>query len=125
MNAMWVWKIPEGRLYFLNGAAITRVSQGYSGHPEFKNDPAAVHLKSQGPIPPGVYVIGEPRDTHGGHFLPLQPMSVNVMYGRADFGMHGDRIDEPGTASDGCIILPLIIRQKIAASPDKVLLVIA
>lgn len=124
---MWVWKIPEGRLYFLDGAAMTRVGQGYSGAGIYKNDPKSQGRDDEGPVPAGVYIIGAMRDTdtHGPKVLPLQPMSVNEMFGRAGFLIHGDSLTEPGTASTGCIILPRQIREKVAASPDKILLVIA
>ncbi len=125
----WIYKIAEGKLYLLEGAALTRVGQGYSGDVEHKNDPASTHLQDQGPIPPGVYIVGPARDLQGGphgpFVLPLQPMSVNEMYGRSGFLLHGDSVSQPGTASSGCIIMPRPVRDKIAASTDKTLVVLA
>jgi hypothetical protein len=35
-------------------------------------------------------------------------------HGRTEFLIHGDSVDAPGTASEGCIILSPAIRKKIA-----------
>lgn len=100
-----------------NGAAL---GVGYSGQPECKNDPAKCAVHDAGPIPPGLYLIGVPRDTptHGPYVLPLTPDAGNEMHGRAGFLMHGDSKSAPGTASHGCIILPRPVREAVAATGD-------
>lgn len=131
---MWIWKITTGRLYYFSdpGSGIVHVGQGYSGDAEHQNQLASVSLKSQGPIPPGVYLVGPARDLQGGphgpFVIPLQPLSINEMYNRNDFLMHGgkasDEPGKPGTGSEGCICTSLQNRQKVNASTDKILVVI-
>lgn len=119
---MWTYCISAGRISYGAFAAY-----GYSGQPEAKNDPAKVALHNVGPIPPGRYAIGEPRDTtaHGPFVLPLTPVPENEMHGRDAFLIHGDSISKPGTASQGCIILPRAVRERIHASGDTELEVVA
>jgi hypothetical protein len=47
------------------------------------------------------------------------------MFGRFGFFIHGDSILNPGWASDGCVILGRMVRQRIAASGDPLLEVVA
>ena len=56
--------------------------------------------------------------------LPLTPFKVNNMYGREGFFIHGDSIDNPGNASNGCIVLNRQWRVMIAQSADDVLVVV-
>ncbi len=104
------------------------VAVGYSGAGEQKNDPAAQGMAGLGPIPQGVYWIGLQRDTaeHGPAVLPLIPVlpGCNTL-GRSGFLIHGDSIASPGTASRGCIILPRAVRDRIAASGEKLLVVLS
>lgn len=103
------------------------LAQGYSGKGEGKNNPALVTVENVGPIPAGEYAIGEPEDLkggkHGPYVLPLTPAAGNAMHGRSGFLVHGDSIEQPGTASEGCIVLPLAVRQAMGASEDRVLVV--
>jgi hypothetical protein len=119
---MWTW-IQTGLLIGPDGSR----SPGYSGKGACKNQPEAQDIKNWGPIPCGVYRIGDPHDSadHGPFVLPLTPDSANEMFGRDSFLIHGDSISAPGTASEGCIILPRPIREKIATSGDRELQVIA
>lgn len=100
--------------------------QGYAGNGEGKNNPKFEQVKNVGPLPRGIYKIGMPYDSeHTGPFtLPLTPDENNKMYGRSGFCMHGDSVSEPGTASNGCIILPRKVREEISMSTDKKLVVI-
>ncbi len=51
--------------------------------------------------------------------IPLTPAPANRMFGRSGFFVHGDSNAHPGEASQGCIIMPLAIRRRMAApSPD-------
>ncbi len=93
-----------------------------------KNDPASQKLHNQGPIPQGKYNIGPVRlqtETHGPFVLPLIPDPANEMFGRAGFLIHADSIKAPGTASEGCIILPRDVRKAIIQAADYDLLVVA
>ena len=96
---------------------------GYSGAGECKNDPAKQDVHNAGPIPRGIYTIGEPGDTntHGPYVLHLTPDAGNEMCGRSGFLIHGDSVVNPGTASEGCIILPRKVRERIWQSGDRTL----
>lgn len=59
----------------------------------------------------------------GQDVLPLIPMGHNAN-GRTVFFIHGDSVARPGTASQGCVILPHDLRARINASPDKTLQVV-
>lgn len=93
----------------------------YSGRGEYKNKPSAENIKDWGPIPCGVYRIGDPVDTvtHGPYVLPLTPDAANQMHGRSGFLIHGDSVIAAGTASEGCIVAARSIREVIHQSQDR------
>lgn len=117
--------------YQISTGALTRdgvpLGAGYSGQPECKNDPTQCDQHDRGPIPPGRYTIGEPRDTvtHGPFVLPLTPADGNEMHGRSGFLIHGDSVTHPGTASHGCIIMPRAVRETVHRLNDRDLEVVA
>ena len=121
---MWTYKQSTGELFTSGDGSVVGV--GYSGAPGFKNDPSDESLKMKGPIPEGFYTIEEPRDTqsHGPFAMPLTPDPENEMFGRSSFLMHGDSIEHPGAASEGCIIMARAIRQQVWDSGDHRLQVI-
>ncbi len=123
MAVMWVYVQKTGTLKHVDEV----VGVGYSGASVCKNDPSAQTRHNLGPIPCGLYKIGNPENTtdHGPMVLPLQPNIDNQMFGRSGFLIHGDSIVRPGEASEGCIIMDREIREQIAASPDRLLEVIA
>ena len=98
-----------------------KVSRGYSGAKEGKNNPEMQDVANVGPIPEGKYEIGEPSDTktHGPYVLHLTPDAANEMYGRSGFLIHGDSVVNPGTASEGCIIQPRAVREQVWNSGDR------
>jgi Protein of unknown function (DUF2778) len=107
---------------------------GYAGgdcgaRPDGVNNPALQNVVDVGPLPVGLYRIGPPFDhgTKGPYFMSLTPDPANEMYGRSGFGIHGDLITAPGQqkASDGCIILPKLVREQIWNSGDHDLRVVA
>lgn len=119
---MWVYSQKTGLL--TNG---TLSSHGYSGHPPYVNDPAAQHLHCLGPIPRGFYdmvELIEGQTKHGPYVIRLQPHAENDMGERAGFLIHGDNIEKPGHASDGCIIQPRVGREAVWQSNDHLLEVI-
>lgn len=123
---MWTYHQASGEL-FLDEELV---STGYSGFGEGKNNPALQGVPDVGPIPRGFYWIGAPRDVetagpHGPFVLPLTPRAGDALAGRHGFLMHGDSIEHPGAASHGCIILARVVRNRIAASDDDVLRVVA
>lgn len=104
------------------------IFSGYSGAGEGKNNPAMQQVHNVGPIPQGKYsIVGEPFDSpdHGPFVLRLEPDPTNEMYGRAGFLIHGDNVHSPGTASEGCIILPRYAREAIWSSGQRELEVVA
>jgi hypothetical protein len=102
------------------------IGKGYAGCEQGKNNPDMQNVKMIGPLPRGFYTIGKPYDSpHTGPFtLPLIPEMGNEMFGRSEFRIHGDNINAPGTASNGCIIFARAIRNQINNCVDKRLEVI-
>lgn len=122
---MWVFTIAIGQLR--NEGTGTIYYEIYSGDAAHKNDYLACNLADKGPIPPGVYWIGEARDTpdHGPEFIPLIPVPGSVMFGRSSFGMHGDNINHPGEASHGCVIGPRNVRDLVSADQHGLFVVLS
>jgi len=102
------------------------LAKGYSGLGLAKNDPAAQHVPNMGPIPCGKYTIEAPIDSpsHGPYAMHLVPDPENEMFGRSAFMIHGDSLHAPGSASEGCIIMPRAAREAIWQSGDHRLEVI-
>jgi hypothetical protein len=119
---MWTYRQSTGDL-LLNGKLV---ATGYSGRESGKNNPKMQDVSNTGPLPRGRYVIGAAYDSksRGPQCIMLIPDAANQMFGRGDFRIHGDSIKSPGSASHGCIIMPRNVRDRIVASPDKVLEVI-
>lgn len=103
------------------------VADGYAGKGDGKNNPDMQDAHNVGPLPRGLYTIGEPCDTqtHGPYVLRLTPDGANEMCGRAGFLIHGDSSSHPGSASEGCIIMPRAVREQIWDSGDRDLEVLA
>lgn len=119
---MWIYEQVSGWLSRGN----VREAQGYSGAPASKNDPAFQDVPDIGPIPCGDYIIGEPIDSpkHGPFALPLRPDPDNQMFGRSEFLIHGDSLEHPGAASEGCVIMPRSARVTVWGSGDRLLRVV-
>lgn len=118
----WQYEQATGRMLHDN----VREAVGYSGAGDCKNDPAAQDVHNAGPIPRGSYTINAPvaTVTHGPYVLALTPDPANEMFGRSGFLIHGDSVIKPGTASEGCIIMPRMVREKIWNSGDRSLEVV-
>jgi hypothetical protein len=123
---VWTYKIKQGELW---EGDVVQATGLYSGDSEHFNDPASTALVRRGPIPVGVYWIGVARDTkeHGPVFIPLHPVPGSQMYGRSDFGMHGDEIDHVGEhlASKGCIIAGPATRDRVKLDVGGLLTVLS
>lgn len=95
------------------------IGTGYSGATGItKNNPDYQDIHDEGPIPQGFWQIqGPPIDTssHGPFVLHLFPETNTNTFGRSGFLIHGDSVRAPGNASQGCVILPLSVRQAIWA----------
>lgn len=118
----WRYEQATGRL-LQNDELIT---VGYSGGGAGKNNPDMQDMHNIGPVPRGTYTIEAPCDTvtHGPYVLRLTPDLQNNMCGRSGFLIHGDSVVHPGTASQGCIIVNRMAREKVWDSGDNQLEVI-
>jgi hypothetical protein len=93
------------------------VATGYSGAPGHINATASEGLRSKGPIPRGLWRMVYFYQRHsrlGPVAIALKPEGHKAL-GRSDFMIHADSIQRPGTASQGCIILPQAVRVQMAA----------
>ena len=119
---MWKWDSAKGEMA-KDGLVVGR---GYAGAPGYKNDPSKEAIKNKGPIPRGKWKIGSTIAKHpklGPVAIRLTPDGHNAR-GRSGFLIHADSIKAPGTASEGCIILPRAARVAISQSEDKELEVV-
>ena len=131
----WLYSQSTGQLSYVNeqgpiGPMATPVAVGYSGNGSGLNNPYLQNVKNVGPIPVGDYTIGEQQNiitstgvTLNAAMLLTQDESNN-MFDRDDFVIHGDNSCGCQSASKGCIVLPLNIRNMIANSGDTKLKVI-
>jgi hypothetical protein len=122
----WLWRQATGELLqqIDDNLLSDVIATGYSGMGDGKNDPTKQGVGDVGPIPRGAYTIKDPVDEPSLCTLPLTPNPSNNMYGRSGFLIHGDSVQAPGWASQGCIILGLDARKKIAESSINDLLVV-
>jgi hypothetical protein len=121
----------------------TYVDTGYSGNGAGLNNPNDASIPNVGPIVPGPYMIGAPKnpvDQLGPFAMPLTPMMEPIIsphpvsqeqaaqiaaeHARSGFFIHGDNALMNHTASHGCIILKRQTRIMIAASDDRQLIVV-
>jgi hypothetical protein len=115
---MWSYKQSTGEVFDTTGAPL---AVGYSGaKPDGYNNPSMQNVANVGPTPRGQYAMLEPRNDPktGEYSIPLVPAPENEMFGRSDFLVHGDSIESPGNASEGCIVLPLSARVCMWTSGD-------
>jgi len=120
----WVYDVRK-KSFTHNG--VYKFSAQYAGAPGYTDNPDYECLKDKGPLPRGKYrIVGMPF-THpkaGPYTLRLEPYAENNMCGRDGFLIHGDSIRDPGTASNGCIILLRDYRRKLYISGDREIIVI-
>jgi hypothetical protein len=118
----WEYDVRKAEFY---KDGVFMFNSEYAGTIGYYNDPAKECVKNKGPLPRGKYTIGAPYNSTktGPYTLPLIPDSSNNMCGRDEFRIHGDSRRDPGTASEGCIILIIKHRKKIYSSKDTDLLV--
>ena len=118
---MWLYVQSTGDLFL----GSSYVETGYSGAvPGGKNDPSKECVRNIGPIPRGYYAIGSAIQTPTLTTLPLSAdYPAYCSPPRSGFLVHGD--NSTGTASQGCIILSRVTRERINASDVKRLRVVA
>lgn len=119
----WTFEQSTGKLYDPQG---NRVASGYAGgncgkNPEGKNNADMQDQPKIGPLPEGLYTHGEVvLQSHLGPFaIPLIPDPSNEMFNRSGFFMHGDSVENPGSASEGCVIMPRAVREAYYNSDDN------
>lgn len=116
----WIYFQTTGNIYRDKDYA----GNGYSGAGNSKNRPRDEKLAKRGPIPKGEYKIGRSyaHKEKGPVTMNLDPVGHNAQ-GRTAFRIHGDSKKHPGQASEGCIILNRMLRDRISASGDTQLIV--
>ena len=100
----------------------TVLGYGYSGQAQYLNNQLFQEDHNLGPLPAGTYTISSIADDprRGAHTCVLTPAATNEMYGRSGFLIHGDTTPPTHSASDGCIITPLWVRQQFKAGDEIV-----
>lgn len=80
--------------------------KGYAGLENGKNNPSMTFTKDVGPLPCGLYTIGNAyaHEELGPLCFDLDPDPSNEMFGRKLFRIHADSFSHPGAASHGCIV---------------------
>lgn len=86
------------------------ITTGWAGNGEGKNNPRMQAVMSVGPLPQGIYGVGEWEETHAG----LGPLVARLIqfrgktFNRAAFYIHGPAVDPEhrGQESKGCIVIP-------------------
>lgn len=118
---VWRYSQSTGVLSYNN----TKVAIGYAGMGPGRNNPQMERVAFVGPLPRGRYQISAPyrSKNKGPHVMKLDPVG-HIAHGRTEFRIHGDSVDNPGNASEGCIILPRHVRERISASGDTYLEVV-
>lgn len=119
---MWIYSQTSGQLWDENGKLR---DVGYSGHGDGVNNPKMQDVKNVGPIPRGLYYIGEAykHKTLGPMAIPLLPFGHDAC-GRDDFFMHGAHVNDKRDSSHGCTIFKFDTRQTVDASEHRYLKVI-
>jgi hypothetical protein len=113
---MWIFHQSTGCLEH-NGVSV---ATGYSGARSL-----GINLHEAvpyfGSIPKGLYAIGWSFSKKRRYCVLSRKPIGHDAHGRTSFLIHGDYLDEKkrGTASEGCINLPLDVRQRIWNSRDR------
>lgn len=129
---MWTFEVKSGKV---SGPAGTFIGTAYSGNGSDLDNPATEAVSCHGPIPLGKWTIGEffddlepnPPDGlehKGPQVCHLSPMEGTDTFGRSGFMIHGDNRAMNHTASDGCIVAPRFVRDRISESGDRILQVV-
>jgi hypothetical protein len=119
-ESAWSYHVASGRLF--NGGF--EVEKGYSGHHDAANRPELEHVRAYGPIPRGLWRLGQMIDHPrlGPVSIPLMPVDHQA-HGRSGFYIHGDNRHRNRTASSGCIILGRSTRLRLARSEQRLIVV--
>lgn len=120
---MWIYEQITGKLFSPDGSLV---ATGYAGgnegkNPEGVNNHTLQMIKGVGPLPCGIYTFGEVvlQSQLGPFAIPLIPDPTNEMYGRGGFYCHGDTMAMDKSASEGCIIMPRLVRNSMYRGTDR------
>lgn len=112
------------------GQQVIRVPESYSGSLSGGgyNNPAMQAIRNNGPIPPGTWNVtgvqqtltnSQGVTTPHANVLRLEPAAGTRTFNRDAMRVHGDNASRPGTASNGCIIVPPDVRQSLAGMVNQ------
>lgn len=122
----WTYRQCDGWILWPSGE---RFSQAYAGHEEGVNNPSLESVQGVGPLPCGLYVMGEAIQSAelGPVAIPLTPDPANQMYGRCGFFIHGDEKEHVGEqkASHGCVVAGPFTRNTLRDSENRKLVVVS
>ena len=113
----WLYVQSTGELFRPDGSFC---ASGYSGRGEGLNNPAMQHVHNTGPIPCGLYDMGDVDEEKGPLTIHLIPRPGTEMHGRSGFLVHGDNQHANHTASEGCIIMPKLSRIELTSKPGTI-----
>lgn len=116
---MWKYTQADHLLFDPSGSVLDR--KGYSGSGAAKNEPDRQCLKDQGPIPRGMYTIGDARDDPGGLgpvVLPLMPDAGNAMCGRSADG-HAHKTGTLCPAQQAIVGLRTFVNRSVAVASAR------
>jgi RHS repeat-associated protein len=122
----WQYSQSEGRIAFImsDGTPIY-YGEGYSGHHGGVNEPLVQSTQDFGPIPRGWwYITPINHPNYRPPVMSLTPTVETETYRRSLFLIHGDNACLCQSASTGCIILEVNIREIISHSPYHFLKVV-
>jgi len=119
----WKYDQSAGKMYH-DGVFV---ADGYSGHGAGVNNPARQNEQKVGPIPRGMWKMIDMRDSPntGPKSIILHAVDATPgddrhdPTGRGAFRIHGDNSQGNRSASEGCIILPRPVRQRMWDSGDR------
>ena len=137
MNLNLNYAIPDGAIIRDDGMLVVPAGHAWAGHDvpggvQGRNNPDAVQDVAVGPLPPGVYRVGEwaftPEDSirlgypaHLGLIIASLTQIDGDTFGRNGFFMHGPGGADPRESSKGCIEVEHSYRIQVAAmKPDTI-----
>ena len=108
-----------------DGNVVAPPDACFAGNHEGLNNPAMQNVGFIGPLPQGVYSVGDwgEHGALGPNSAPLTQVSGDT-YGRNNFFCHGPGGHDPSQCSEGCIVVEAEYRQKVIdLAPDTITVV--
>ena len=106
-----------------DGHVIVPMGKAWAGRDKGKNNPDMQGVRETGPLPQGVYTVGD-WGTHG-HLGPDSAQLIQTKgdtFGRSGFYIHGPAMyGNYGQESKGCIVILRLFRLKVEEmKPDTI-----